>query len=312
MTASDVGRTRFEDGMRVAREHLDHLQDLALDSAADARESAGLGKVAYGLRVETAGPASVTIGPGLAFDGQGRRLFLPEPRPLDVEPGGPWFLVAQHALRSEGLVGGVPTLLHDDLTIEARAASPPYEDDAVVFARLDPGEDGYRVVQLGQWYLAPLDHGHTGAFLLRQGRWRFDGPALGFAAPLFDSGFVGVEPGSAVQLVHGLGTSDLLVQLQARAADGTITTRGIGDAFWYDLVGLQEVRLQRSNQPSEPLDLRVAVWPLVPGAAGPALPVADPGPDAQAELGASFVLDGSRSRAFAGHTVERYQWTELS
>src|SRR5207302_10339263 len=108
---------------------------------------------------------------------------------LDFGDGSVLFLVALHVLRSAGLVDGVPTILSDDVQIDARPAAPPYEDDAVVFARLERTGDAVGVDQSGAWYLPPLDAGHSGSFLDRGGRWRYDGDALDFSTPRYDSGF---------------------------------------------------------------------------------------------------------------------------
>lgn len=308
---TEVGRTRFQDRMRVSREHLDHLQDVLLGAVAEARESGGLGRVSHGLRVEATSGGDVVIGPGAAVDARGRLLLSPEPVELAPEWGEATRLhvVARHVLRAEGLVKGVPTLLHDDLAFETRAAAPPYEDDAVVFARLERGDPEPRVTQLGEWYLPPLDHGHSGGFVLREGRWRYDGKPLGLPPARFDSGWLGVPAGEAAELVHGLETADLLVHLQARRADGVATTEGLGRDYWHELPDDIHVRLVRAAGEGE---LRAVAWPLEAGGAGPVLPLADPGPDLAVEPGASFTLDGSRSRAFGGRTLVKYTWTQTS
>jgi hypothetical protein len=313
VTSTDVGRTRFQAGMRVAREHLDHMQDVLLTGVAQAREEGGVGKVCHGFRVKSRTASRVRVGPGLAVDAQGRPLALGESRDVEVEFGSPGgrFLVASHALRSYGLVDGVPTLLFDDVSIEARTAAPPYDDDAVVFAQVEPGEGSVRVVQKGEWYLPSLDHGHTGTFVLRQGRVRFDGDPVGFSGPLFDSGFVPVERGGEVRLVHGLKTFDLLVQVQARGPDGVVTSEGLGRAFWYVLVDDQQVALVRDGSGGE-MFVRATLWPFGPPGAGPVLPVADAGPALTVEAGEGFTLDAGRSRAFGGRQIVKFVWTELS
>ncbi len=313
MNGVEVGRTRFVDGMRVAREHLEHLQDVLLGHVAGGRETVGLGKVCHGLQVTVQQDGSVSVGPGLAIDAQGRALAVPEAQTPAVDFGGgaTLHLVLLYSLRAEGVVTGVPTLLFDDVTIEARSAAPPYQDDAVVFARLDKMEAGVSVTQLGQWYLPPLDHGHTGSFVVRQGRWRYDGDPVGSSStPLFDSGFLSVATGGDVTLVHGLDTMDLAVQVQARRVDGVVTVQGLGQSFWYELLDGQRIRLARSGE-GDPLELRAAIWPLAP-AAGPVLPIADPGSPLEVESGDSFTLDGTQSKAFGGKTITKFVWTELN
>jgi len=318
VSAADVGRTVFRDGMRVAREHLEHLQDVALAGGSQARAACGMGKVSYGFRVEATAATTVSVGPGLAFDPQARALELAAARdmPVDLRSSPRQFLVVRHAVRTDGLVDGVPTLVFDDVSIEPRVAPPPYSDDAVVFARLDAdagaGAGEIAVTQLGDWYLPPLDHGHSGAFGLQNGRFRFDGRPLGQPGPSFDSGFVAVGPDHFVQLTHGLNTRELVVQVQARRPDGVITTAGLGQAFWYELVSDTAVRLVRGGDTPGPLDVRVSIWPLPPAGAGPVAPIADAGDDRVVESGESFTLDGEHSRSFGGRNIVKYIWTEMS
>lgn len=314
MSATDVGRTVFSDGMRVSAEHLDHLQAVALEGGFGAREAAGVGKVCFGLRVEAKGPTAVTVNPGLAFDQQGRSL--PLDAPVDVTPnfgsGARVFLVAVHSLRATGIDHGVPTLISDDTTIEVRTAAPPYQDDGVVFAQLDSnGGAGIGVTQLGDWFLPALDHGHSGVFILRAGRWRYDGHPVGPASPAFDSGFVAVAPGATVSVVHGQHSTDLVVQLQSRRSDGVVTVAGLGQAYWYEIADDQHIRLVRSAG-TDALDLRVCVWPMRAPGAGPALPVADAGSIQVVETGQTFTLDGSQSRPTGGRQIAKYVWTELT
>jgi hypothetical protein len=232
---------------------------------------------------------------------------------------GSAYLAAAYVLRSAGLIDGVPTLLSHDLKLEVRAAAPPYEDDAVPVAELTRDGDGWRVVQKGEWYLPPADHRHTGQFLSdAASRWRYDGApldgaAVGFPKPAFDSGFVPLLPESQVRLAHNLKTTDLLVQLQARSADGIITSEGLGISFWYELVGDQEIRLVRGlAEIATELSLRATIWPFSPAGAGPLLPIADAGPDMVVELGQSFTLDASKSKAFGGKQLVKYIWTQMS
>jgi len=112
MNGVEVGRTRFVDGMRVAREHLEHLQDVLLGHVAGGRETVGLGKVCHGLQVTVQQDGSVSVGPGLAIDAQGRALAIPEAQTPAVDFGGgaTLHLVLLYSLRAEGVVTGVPTL----------------------------------------------------------------------------------------------------------------------------------------------------------------------------------------------------------
>jgi hypothetical protein len=316
MSEQDEGRVRFLDGMRVTIEHMEHLQALWLSAAVQLRKAIGTGKVSYGLRVEPAPDNKVKVGSGLAFDRKGHPLALEEEREvaLDFGVSKTLYLTLVYAQRSGGIVNGVPTLVFNELKIVTRADAPPYTDDAVVFAELQGGDGAVSVVQRGEWYMPPLDHGHSGEFKLDAGlRWRYDGHALASQAPRFDSGFIPVPASSHVQLIHGLKTTHLVVQLQARRENGIITTEGFGERFWYELVGDQEVHLsRRPGGDEENLELRVMLWPTGQTGGAPLLPISDAGDDVVADFGESFRLDASRSRAFGGRKLVKYIWQQFS
>jgi hypothetical protein len=314
MTTRDEGGTRFLDGMRVTREHLEHLRDSLLGGVVGLRETIGLGRVAYGFKVEIADPGTLLVSPGLAIDAHGRPLLLEEERSLTLEFGeaSSLYLTAKHVLRAEGMVDGIPTLLFNDLTLETQTSPPPYEDGSVVFAGVRLHEGGPTPFQKGEWYLPPLNHHHTGGFVEDAGRWRFDGHALGGSVePLFDSGFLPVDPGESVTLIHGLKSLDLFVQLQSRVGE-VVTTRGYGESFYYELPDPQEIRLVRAEGFEGELELRAVVWPLGDSSGAPFLPLADAGVEEIVEFGVSFTLDGSRSRAFGNRKLTSYVWTQLS
>jgi hypothetical protein len=315
MTTRDEGKTRFLDGMRVAQEHLDNLQDTLLAGLIQLRQAIGSGKVCLGFKVQPGDPGKVVVGPGIAFDRQSRPLVMDRTfvGPVDFAGAQVLSLVVAYVLRSDLAVNGVPTVLRNDVNIEARPAPPPYADDAVIFAQLHARQDGgFDIVQNGDWYLAPLDHQHSGQFLDDPSRgFRFDGHPLGLGVPRFDSGFLTVAPDQELRLTHGLNTTNLLVQVQSRSSDGTISCAGLGSKFWYGLPGPQEVRLRRSSAKGD-MDLRVTLWPFDASGAAPVVPVANPGSDKIVELGASFVLDGTLSRAFAGRKLINFIWTQLS
>lgn len=315
MTIRDEGKTRFQDGMRVAQEHLDNMQDTLLAGLIQLRQTIGSGKVCLGFKVQPGDPGKVLVGPGIAFDRQARPLVLDSTFAAPVNFAGAQVLslVAVYVLHSDLPVNGVPTVLQNGVSIEARPTPPPYPDDAVIFAQLHARQDGgFDIVQNGDWYLAPLDHQHSGQFIEDAARgFRFDGHPLGLGAPRFDSGFITVAPSQELRLTHGLNSTNLLVQVQSRLSDGTISCAGLGSKFWYELPGPQEVRLRRSSAKGD-LDLRVTLWPFDASGAAPVIPVANSGGDRIVEFGASFALDGSLSRAFAGRKLINYIWTQLS
>lgn len=308
--------TRFIDGMRVSKEHLEHMHDVLLAATVYLRQTIGTGKVAFGFKVEALAPDKVKVGTGMAFDRLARPLALEGEREIAVSftSSNNLYLVLNYALRSQTLVDGIHTILSNAVRIDARVDAPPYVDDSVIFAQLQLNAGKIEVVQKGEWYLPPLDHGHSGTFFFDQDkRWHFDGHRIGLAPPLYDSGFVKLGSGKEVRLIHGLKTGDLLVQMQARLEDAIVTCEGLGKDFWYELVGEQEVRLRRrKNTSPAQLELRVLIWPFGEPGAGPILPMADAGDDIRIEAGKSFSLDATRSKAFEGHTIRKYIWQRIS
>ena len=322
--AWDEASTRFLDGMRVATEHMRHLQQTSVDRARQLRAALGSGGVCHGYKTEPVAQASgagqVSVAPGLAIDGHGRPLVLETATTLAVPTGRHW-LVAVFALRSSLLVGGVPTLLVNMVTLQARQLPPPYDDGAVVFAEVSHVGESLELLQKGEWYLPPLAHGHSGGFYTdAAGRWRYDGAAIGAGAgsnpaPHFDSGFVSLASGESQTLAHGLQSQQLLVALSARRADGVVGNRGIGNDWWYELPNDAHITLCRASLASDeavPLALRARAWRTDGPGPTPERPVADAGDDQAVEPGASFTLDAGRSRAAGGRHLVRYQWTLLT
>jgi hypothetical protein len=313
MSASDVGRTNFTDGMRVTREHLDHLQDTLRIAADVARRNAGPGKVCFGLKVDGLGADGVTISAGAAVD-RNARVLIAKAQTFKV-PASPasQHLVLNHVLRpGEDMFQDAPTMTFDDSEVQARPQAPPYDDDAVAFARVELGGDVVEVFQLGEWFTPPQDHTHSGAFLMRDGLWRYDGHPLGYPPARFDSGFVPVGRGVTITLAHGFGAADLVVELQAKRKDGVITSAGLGTTHWYELAP-GEIRVACADtKAAAGLELRAMIWPLGAAEGGPLLPLANTGSTVVVEPGADFVLDASDSRAFGGKKLKQFTWTQIN
>ena len=316
--ARDEASTRFLDGMRVATEHMRHLQRASIARARELRQTLGLGKVCYGLKVTASSTDEVSVSPGLAIDDFGRPIVV-DAQPAIALASDKASLVAVYDLRASLLVNGVPTLLANGARIEARSAPPPYDDGAVRFAEVTRAAAGaaigVQIVQKGEWYLPPLDHGHSGEFFTdARGRWRHDGPAIGGAAqPRFDSGFVAVAAGESMRLRHGLQSTELAIELAARRIDGAITNRGVGTDYWFELPNEDEIALVRASADGAPaIALRARAWLIGATATDLERPIADAGDDRNAESGTTFHLDASRSRAVGIRRLVRYIWTQLS
>lgn len=314
-------QTRFFDGMRVAREHLEHLQDVALRAGELLRQAMGSG-VVHGLRAFPAGPGSVRIDPGLAFDGLGRALELPAAVTVEIPASGKATLVLVHSLRGDSPYKGTPTLLHDGVVVESRPAGPPYADGAVRIAEAEAGTPEARVRQSGEWYLTPPRHGHTGAFRLDdQMRWRFDGRPVPFPFPDYDSGPLGIDPGEGKVLTHGLASRDIHVVVEAMDDKGVASTLGLGWDFWYEITSEDAVTVKRAaattSAGGKTMLIRARVWACGSaaasgGSAGARPPLADAGDNLTVDPAKPFTLYGDRSKAFSGRSISKYIWTQLS
>ncbi len=315
----DRGRVRFDDGMRVTREHLEHLQEISLAGDIQLREALGAGRVAHGCRVVAAGPVRVRVEPGFAIDGRLRPLALVESVEVDLPTAGERRVVLAHRLRGDLLFKGTPTRFVDEVVVELREAPPPYEDGGVACAVVAVGDPNASVRLRGEAYLPAPDHGHTGTFRFGPDqRWRYDGVPLGLGAPDFDSGPVRLDPGECRDLDHGLSSREFIVMLEAHLGE-VVQNRGLGADYWYELPGDDQVRVCRGEAsaafPGE-LHVRVRLYahsdPDSPPQPVSRLPLADAGPDLAVDGSSPFTLDGSGSRAFGDRTLSRYRWTRIS
>ena len=181
--------------------------------------------------------------------------------------------------------------------------------NGLTLAQIRPREGGYDVIQKGEWYIPPVHATHSGLFFEdSQGLWRYDGdPVVSAMVPDFDSGWIPLEAHNDVNLVHGLGSNNLLVQLQNRLSGSIIASRGNGIDFYYELHDTSSVRL--FNVTDSQLTICAKLWRLDAEINPLLAPVADAGMDINAEHGESFNLDGSDSMAFQGRSVVRYRWS---
>jgi hypothetical protein len=147
------GRIQVFDGLRVATEHIDHMQDALHSSIEDLREVIGLGRVLHGFEVQPEGDQAIVVGPGLAFDNRRNRVVVDEPKRLDVTfPAGQdtRYVCARYEEVEDGEVEGRSTLLWDSTAVVLADTLPAPEDDLVPIAKLVRGaDDGFEIVQLG-------------------------------------------------------------------------------------------------------------------------------------------------------------------
>jgi hypothetical protein len=138
-------RIRVFDGLRIATEHVDHLQDSLQSSIEELREVAGLGRVLRGFEVVREGDTGVVVGPGLAFDRRRRRLALDEPQRVEVVPlpgRAPQYVCLQHQGVEDGEVEGRATLIWDSVSVVVHDTPPAPADDAVALAKVVYGSSG--------------------------------------------------------------------------------------------------------------------------------------------------------------------------
>jgi hypothetical protein len=148
-------RIQVFDGLRVATEHIDHLQDGFQSSIDDLRAVLGLGRVLYGLEVHRQGESGIEVQPGFAFDRHRNRVVVDEPQQIQVTFANGQnrrYVCARYERVEDGEVEGRPTLVWDSASVLVNDTLPTAEDDVVPLAVLVRGEDGngFEVVSVAE------------------------------------------------------------------------------------------------------------------------------------------------------------------
>src|SRR6185503_13798192 len=176
------GRTQFLDGLRVTADHMQHMQDRLREAIVDLRRTVGLGRIAWGLHVET-NDGAVSIQPGVAFAPSGVRLNIDAPASVNIPDGvGPWRVVlrAEESDRESLRVGNQATLI-------ALTTTPSVETDddseigpdALEIASITKKNAGFKAEQDSALFVAAGNHSHSGNFVQDEfGHWHYDGPKL--------------------------------------------------------------------------------------------------------------------------------------
>ena len=179
---SDEQGTIFLDGLRVTSQHLNHLEESAQQAVGDLRRVLGLAHIGYGFRIQVADDGqSATLTPGLGFTASGARVTLDEGAALTIPDGDGPFSVALSASTHDDpttRVGDTGTIIYSDTTVSV-AAEPPPDPDSLVVGTIARSDGNLAATQGDSLFLAPANHGHSGAFYQDgAGIWRFDGPLL--------------------------------------------------------------------------------------------------------------------------------------
>ena len=179
---SDEQGTFFLDGLRVTTQHLNHLEESAQQAVGDLRRVLGLAHIGYGFRIQVADDGqSATLSPGLGFTASGARVTLDEGAALTIPDGDGPFSVALVAGSHDDpttRVGDTGTIIFSDTAVSVAADAPP-GPDALVVGTIQRSDGNLAATQDETLFLAPANHGHSGAFYQDgAGIWRFDGPLL--------------------------------------------------------------------------------------------------------------------------------------
>ena len=300
----------FYDGQRVKREDLEYLQNNLLDNQTRILVALGKKGINWGFRVTAIDNNTVNIGEGLAYDKYFRPIIFTTPQDLSISLNdSSIFIVAKYVAQVTQEINGQPVQISHSQQLSIFNESDAQTAEGIIVAQIRPREGGFDIIQKGEWFIPPLNATHSGHFYEdAEGRWRYDGdPVVSAIAPDFDSGWVELDANSDLNIPHGLGSNNLLVQLQNKIVDGVISNKGNGQDFYYELHDTHVVRL--FNSTDNQLALNVKLWRLDADINPMLMPVADAGLDLAAEYGESFELDGSDSMAFEGRSVVRYRWT---
>jgi hypothetical protein len=152
-------RIQVFDGLRLTTEHFDHLQSAMQSTVEDVREAVGLGVVYRGCQVSIA-DTTVTVQPGLAFDGQKGRLVLDEPKAatLDLAPGEDTrFVCLKYDQVWTDKVGDQFTLVFDSCLVELSPTLPSPLSGLLAIARIDRTRSGFNITLLNRAGSAQAD-----------------------------------------------------------------------------------------------------------------------------------------------------------
>ena len=151
MTPSHI---RLFDGLRVTTEHLDHLQAAFLTAVSDLRLLHTDFPVIAGFDVSIS-DGIVTVEPGLAFDFEGQRIFCDKPQTFDLNEqntDSDTFVLAEYRQMESGEVEGKFTLVWDSCHIFLSDGDIGNEQDIVVLAKLERGDDGITIQSSEAYY----------------------------------------------------------------------------------------------------------------------------------------------------------------
>jgi len=176
------GRTQFLDGLRVTADHMQHMQDRLREAVVDLRRTVGLGRIAWGLHVET-NDGAVSIQPGVAFAPSGVRLNIDAPASVNIpDGGGPWRVVlrAEESDRESLRVGNQATLIALITTASVEDDNDSeIGSDALEIASITKKNAGFKAEQDSALFVAAGNHSHSGNFVQDEfGHWHYDGPKL--------------------------------------------------------------------------------------------------------------------------------------
>lgn len=250
-----MARIRFQPGREIEPQALNLLQDETLAALRQLRLALGTGAIHYGFDVHVDGESGrLGLGPGLAFDGEGRAVALDRmlTLPLPQVESTLWLCLRHHLLVEQSDALGRPLRERDSVEVVWLDGPPP--DDALIpVARLLQGAAGWRVDRSVARRVPPLDHRHTGTTMPdRSHRLRFDG------LPVAPRGGAG-ESGGTGPVEDRLSLLALeLEELRAEVAEAA--ERGgdpASEAGWQEALAAlrEEMALTAGEEVREELDL---------------------------------------------------------
>jgi len=307
---NEQAKVIFYDGQRVRREDLEFLQNNLLQNQTLLGAALGQIGVCWGFKVNAVDNSNISVGEGLAYDAFSRPIINLEQKNLPITlTDDSLFVYVKYVPEISNEKNGQPVRVENSFELILYGEEGINTNGAVAIAQIRPREDGYDIIQKGEWYIPPLNSTHSGRFFEdRKGQWRYDGdPVVSAITPDFDSDWISLDANSDINIPHALASNNLLVQLQTNVTGDIITNKGNGVDFYYELHDTSIIRL--FNLTDQSIQLNVKLWRLDAELNSLLAPVADAGMDISAEYGESFLLDGSDSIAFEGRSVSRYRWT---
>ena len=202
---NEQAKVIFYDGQRVRREDLEFLQDNLLQNQTLFSATLGQMGVSWGFKVNAVDNGNISIGEGLAFDAFSRPIINSVSTNLPISlADDSLFVYVKYVPEVSNENNGQPVRVENGFEFVIYGDEGLTPNGAIAIAQIRPREDGYDIIQKGEWYIPPLQSTHSGRFFEdKNGQWRYDGdPVVSAITPDFDSNWISLVANSDINVPH--------------------------------------------------------------------------------------------------------------